>query len=85
MVPLDIRRVIADMCFLGAVPFLCPVRKKRSEIGRSQVKRDGPFQLVETYKCLCASCPYELRILRISGGLVLLEKQKATSITPILF
>ena len=29
-----------------------------------------------TYKCLRVSCPYELRIVRILGGLVLLEKQK---------
>ena len=58
------------------VPVLCPVWRICGESGRNQVKRDYPFKLVETYMCLCVKCPYELRIVRINGGLVLLEKQK---------
>ena len=52
------------------VPYLCPLWAKLGESGRKQVTRDHPFKLVETIKCLCASCPYELRIVRILGSFI---------------
>ena len=60
----------------GIVPCLCQLWIKRSETSRNRVTQYHPFKLIETYKCLSKTCPYELRIVRIPGGLVLLEKQK---------
>ena len=63
----------------GLVPVLCPVWKRCGERGRNQVTRDRPLQIFETYMCHCTNCPYVLRIVRIPGGLVLLEKQKTVN------
>ena len=59
----------------GLVSDLCPVWQRKEEHGHNRAIRNRPFQLVESYKCLCVNCPYEVRVVRIRGGLVLLEKQ----------
>ena len=45
----------------------------------TQVTRDRPFKLIETHVCHSKKCPYELRVVRIPGGLVLLEKQNSVN------
>ena len=40
---------------------------------------DGQSSCIETYVCQSKKCPYEIRVVRIPGGLVLLEKQNAVN------
>ena len=59
----------------GLVSKLCPVWKK----GRNDATRNRSFQSVVTCHCLCVNCPYKLKVLRIPGGLVVLEKQQSVN------
>ena len=64
----------------GLVPVMCPVWMKRGEQGRDQVTQDRPFKHIQTIKCHCKKVlTYELRIVRIPGGLVVLKKKDSVN------
>ena len=70
----------------GLVSSLCPVWKKRDIPVRRQEARTRrkesltrSFRRVAEYQCMCVNCPYHLLVMRIPGGLVVLEKQQSVN------
>ena len=63
----------------GLVSALCPVWKKRTAQTRQKESPTSSFRRVAEYACLCVNCPYRLQVMRIPGGLVVLEKQQSVN------
>ena len=56
----------------GIVRQLCPIWKILSAKRCSTASGVRPFEVVTSFRCFCRECPYELKIVRVHGGLVCL-------------